>query len=169
MRIKLWKEIPGFDGKYMASNRGEIYSIKSDRILKTFKNVKRHRTEIKISHNGVSKCYKVHRLVASAFIKDWDKYECIDHIDNNPYNNNVKNLRGATLSQNQHNKSSARKTSSKYKGVYKLSSGNKWGANIRINGKTIYLGSATTEKGAAKLYNRAAKREHNRFFNQTGA
>ena len=51
------------------------------------------------------KKYLVHRLVAETFIPNPDNKPCIDHIDRDPTNNNVQNLRWATLHENQNNRS----------------------------------------------------------------
>ncbi len=45
--------------------------------------------------------YRVHRLVAIAFIPNPDNKSVVDHIDNNRINNNFENLRWATVSENQ--------------------------------------------------------------------
>lgn len=51
------------------------------------------------------KSYYVHRLIAEAFI-DPDLFRItVDHIDRNPSNNNVTNLRWATPSEQQRNQS----------------------------------------------------------------
>ena len=47
----------------------------------------------------------VHRAVAHLFIPNLDKRRwVVDHIDRNKKNNNVKNLRWCTLSENSLNK-----------------------------------------------------------------
>lgn len=78
--------------------------------------------------------------------------EC-DHIDGNGLNNQKSNLRAVTIRQNQQNRHV--KKSSGFPGVsfhkrYKI-----WGSQLRIGGKTKYLGSFATEEEAATAYQEA--------------
>ncbi len=52
------------------------------------------------------KTYKVHRLVAEAFIENPDWKKTVDHIDRNRANNILSNLRWATASEQRENSSS---------------------------------------------------------------
>ena len=62
-------------------------------------------------------CSVHHRLVASTFLKNPDNKRCVDHhIDGNPKDNHLSNLRYATTSENimnskiyEHNTSSGTK------------------------------------------------------------
>lgn len=56
---------------------------------------------LQVSING--KKYYVHRLVAYAFIKNPCGYKEVDHIDRDPHNNNVTNLRWVSRSGNNRN------------------------------------------------------------------
>ena len=53
-----------------------------------------------LSKNGKQKNYKVHRLVAIAFISNPNNYVEINHIDENKHNNNVDNLEWCTRKYN---------------------------------------------------------------------
>src|SRR6266498_2819191 len=64
----------------------------------------------------------------------------VDHIDGNPRNNQRSNLREATRQQNALNQKRRSSNTSGYIGVYWASHANKWAANVRINGKTRFLG-----------------------------
>lgn len=60
----------------------------------------------------------------------------IDHIDRNPSNNCIENLRESTVSQNLHNRTAQKNSKSGIKGVYWLANRKKWVARCKI-GKTI--------------------------------
>ena len=50
--------------------------------------------------SGKSKCLKIHRLVAEAFIDNPHNYNIINHKDGNKQNNYVENLEWCTISYN---------------------------------------------------------------------
>lgn len=85
----------------------------------------------------------------------------IDHINGNPLDNRLVNLRAASHTENQRNKKMCRNNQSGRKGVSK--SGNKWMARIRVDGKLIYLGRFNSLEDAAQTYARAAKMHFGSF------
>lgn len=82
------------------------------------------------------KSYKTHRLIFM-WHHGYMASE-IDHIDRNPANNKIENLRQATRGQNQQNKSIQKNNTSGFKGVYKHE--NKWRVRLMVDGKSKSFG-----------------------------
>lgn len=84
----------------------------------------------------------------------------IDHVDRNPRNNSMANLRAATWSQNRAN-SPGNNNALGHKGVSK--NYNRFGARIWENGKRVELGRFSTAEEAAEAYRNAAIRLYGDF------
>jgi hypothetical protein len=76
----------------------------------------------------------------------------VDHIDNNPHNNNIENLQVIT---HRLNATKDRKRNSQYTGVGWCDKSKKWRARIQINRKTICLGRFDKEIDAGDTYKKA--------------
>ena len=90
---EIWKDIKDYEGHYQVSNLSRVKSIKfgKERILKPVTD--RHGYLIVgLWKNNKQKIYKVHRLVAEAFIPNPYNLPQVNHKDENPLNNNVNNL-----------------------------------------------------------------------------
>ena len=85
----------------------------------------------------------------------------IDHIDGDPSNNRVDNLRPADFHKNQGNRKLGRSRSSK--GVDWKPILNKWQARITINGRFVFLGLFATEEDAHAAYIDAACKHFGEF------
>lgn len=109
--------------------------------------------------NGRQSTITLHRVIVEIKLgRPLLRSEQIDHIDHNCLNNTLDNLRIASPSQNQMNrKKQARYTSSQYKGVNWHKPTSKWMAQIKLNGKTHYLGYFSYEEDAARAVDIAAK------------
>jgi AP2 domain len=79
-----------------------------------------------------------------------------DHRNGDGLDNQRKNLRPATKAQNNHNQRPRRGTSSRFKGVTWHKQRGKWQAEIKVNGKSRYLGLYASEEEAAAVYAAAA-------------
>ena len=90
---EIWKDIKDYEGHYQVSNLSRVKSIKfgKERILKPVTD--RHGYLIVgLWKNNKQKIYKVHRLVAEAFLPNPYNLPQVNHKDENPLNNNVNNL-----------------------------------------------------------------------------
>jgi len=87
----------------------------------------------------------------------------IDHIDNNPLNNQRSNLRECTNQQNSFNKSKNKNNKSGFKGVYFDKYANKYKAQIQINNKVKHLGRFDTAEEAHEAYKKSALEYHGEF------
>lgn len=108
--------------------------------------------------------YQAHRVMWFLHTGDQPpKY--IDHADGNKLNNCWNNLREATHSQNEHNKTKYVNNTSGFKGVCRHTKNNSWVAKIWVNSKGIHLGSFTTPEAAYEAYCIAATELHGNFAN----
>ena len=96
-----------------------------------------------------------HRLVFFAYNQDFDIFRrsrtenMIDHVNGNPSNNSIENLRLVTNQQNNFNRTTA-------KGYCWHKKAKKWKSEIRIDGKkNKYLGLFETEEEAREAYLKA--------------
>ena len=99
---------------------------------------------------------QMHRLLLNA-----PKNMQVDHINGDGLDNRKANIRLCTRSENQHNATKSRTAMSRFKGVSKANG--KWTAQISLKGKSIHLGTFSTEIDAAKEYNSAAILYHGKF------
>lgn len=95
--------------------------------------------------------------------------DIIDHKNRNTLDNQKSNLRKATKSQNNANRRSISKTSTKYLGVFYRKDNNTWRAILRHKTKAYNLGqfpfTSEGEIEAAKAYDKKAKELHGEFAN----
>jgi hypothetical protein len=85
----------------------------------------------------------------------------IDHIDGNPENNKIENLRECSQSENLYNRTNSLANISGYKNVYR--NHNRWEVKIRINKTTKYLGRYDDLELADLVATEARNKYHKEF------
>lgn len=93
--------------------------------------------------------------------------EIVDHIDRNPLNNTLENLRICTKQTNAVNTPVRSDNSTGYKGVSYHKKAGKFRAYIVVNGKQIHLGLFDTAEQAAQKYAEAAQLFYGAFSSVT--
>ena len=105
MKKEYWKPVVGYEGLYEVSNWGRVKSlprngtVKYARILKLYTD-KDGYLYVVLSKNNKQKLFKIHRLVAEAFIPNPNNLPMINHKDENKQNNNVENLEWCSAKYN---------------------------------------------------------------------
>ncbi|MFI2132888.1 NUMOD4 motif-containing HNH endonuclease [Lysinibacillus fusiformis] len=110
---EIWKPVVGYEWLYEVSSKGQVRSLDrpvyrgnkihcymKGRILKQTKTTTGYMRVTLVKPGNKNKMFRVHRLVATAFIQQIEGKELINHIDSNPINNDVSNLEWCTHSEN---------------------------------------------------------------------
>jgi len=110
---EIWKDIEGYERYYQVSNIGRVRSL--DRIVKhsagreriSYGKVLSQSLDgggyptVGISKDGCAKRVHIHRLVAVAFIPNFDNSPEVNHLDENKLNNRANNLEWCTRKENE--------------------------------------------------------------------
>lgn len=167
---EIWKDIPDYEGLYQVSNLGRVkrlsrliwhssnnsYSQLKTFVLKTTTD-KEGYVYISLIKNKNRKTFKVHQLVAMAFLghKPCGLKMVVDHINDNPSDNRVENLQIVTTRFNSYKTQG--KYSSQYKGVSWSKQSKKWHSIARVNGLRVHLGYFSDEYDAHLAYQNTLK------------
>lgn len=107
MEDEIWKDIPGYEGRYRVSSIGRVMSLDYKHTCGSKIMVQTIGTDgypqLLLYKNGKPKCWQIHRLVAVAFVPNPNNKRCIDHINGIKTDNRAINLRWCTYKENIHN------------------------------------------------------------------
>lgn len=114
---EVWKDVVGYEGLYVVSNFGRVCAL--ERIITTKAGwnrthhatlMKPRRNSIRGTHLAIHLCKNakhkpeyVHRMVALAFISNPHNHPLVEHLDCDPTNNHISNLRWTTQTGNMNN------------------------------------------------------------------
>lgn len=142
--VLYWKNAqrPSFNGKEAGYDNGSGYK--------------------KLSIYG--KQYYAHRIIY--LMQHGVMPKLIDHIDGNPSNNAIENLRETDSSTNNFNSVYKDKNKSGYRNVFYNKNRSKWTIYITINRKTKFFGSYDDVELAGLVADEARRKYHGEFFTQ---
>ncbi len=99
-QVEEWVDIKGYEGDYRISTLGRIYSCKTNKILSPWINNRGYLC-IKLYRKGIREEWKMHVIVAKAFVKGETKLKNeVHHLDFDKENNLPDNLKWCTRKQN---------------------------------------------------------------------
>jgi hypothetical protein len=108
---EIWKDIPGYEGLYQVSSLGRVkslgrnvmkwnhYSFQPEKILRACTDNYGYLI-VGLYKEKKLKSFKVHRLVAQAFIENPKNKDTVNHINGNKQDNSIENLEWATNAEN---------------------------------------------------------------------
>lgn len=96
---EVWKPVNGYEGRYEVSSKGRVKGLyRGTRLLKPGTEAGGYLFVV-LSKENTQTCFKVHRLVADAFVATRNGNQ-VNHIDGNRQNNDFTNLEWCTGKQN---------------------------------------------------------------------
>lgn len=159
---EVWLNVRGYPN-YEVSSQGRVRNLKTKKIMKQRTDLGYQK--VNLYKNGEQKRKAVHRIVCSAFNLNPHSKSCVDHIDRDTSNNHIQNLRWATRSENQMNRSIQSNNSSGVTGVHWNKCEKKWFATINIDGIKKHLGCFDSIDKAKKDRIKAVNKMFGKFAN----
>lgn len=113
---EIWKDIPGYEGYYQASNFGRVKSMERISIrnnghsehsvyrtkekIKKVQKQSRGYSQVVLYKDGVAKTIRLNTLIARMFVPNPEEKPYVNHIDGNKDNNRADNLEWVTAKEN---------------------------------------------------------------------
>jgi hypothetical protein len=161
--MEQYKIIKDFEN-YSVSNLGNVRNNKTGRVLKLQIDTQGY-YKVNLYKDRISFTKNIHKLGAESFIANPYNKPFVDHINNNKLDNNINNLRWATIQENSMNTKLNSRNSSNYKGICYSKLFNRWNAYITINGKMKNLGYFKNLEDAVNCRVKKAKEVYGEYIN----
>lgn len=167
--MEKWKDIPGYEGLYQVSDKGNVKSLdrfvkRSDGVIRKLKSkqlTKRNSNgyaTVALYKGKIRKEYKISQLVAMVFLghsPNWINL-VVDHIDNNQSNDCLENLQ---IISNRENCSKDKRSSSGHRNIYHYKD-SFFKVIIFFNRKGYYFGYYDTIEDAIKVRDLIEENRH---------
>lgn len=124
---------------YSVSNWGRVRNDKTGKIL-DFKNRGFGYVDVILYKNKSKTIRSVHKLVATAFIPNDEKYRHVIHLNGQLFSNFAYNLKWCSVDEKYKKISLRKNNTSGSPGVSFCKKTQKWKSYLRFNNKTIHLG-----------------------------
>lgn len=98
MSLEIFRDVVGYDD-YQVTSWGRVFSKRNGKFVRQEMNEKGY-LRVSLYIGNERKHFKVHRLVAQAFIPNPFKKPQVNYIDGNKQNNSVTNLEWVTNTEN---------------------------------------------------------------------
>lgn len=95
----VWRPISGYEDLYLVSNKGQIFSLISNKLLKQSNTTTGYK-KVELTKQRRKRSLKVHRIVAKEFLENPLNMPIVNHLDGNPKNNNSTNLEWCDQNRN---------------------------------------------------------------------
>ena len=181
---EIWKDVPGVEGVYQASNMGRVRSLDRTVVYKDGRerfykgiviegSVHKGYRKIKLSVNGKCKVFNTSQIIAMTFLDHTPDghTKVIDHKNGDRSDDRVENLRIVTNRENLSNvcfRKDSKTLSSRFTGVSWHKRAEKYRSSIQYEGELIFLGFYDNELEASKSYQKALSEINNGVFNPDG-
>ena len=99
MSEEIWKDVPGYEGMYMASNTGWLFSVRRGRKMSMPINRQGYYCT-RFSREGFSVAVRAHRVVLTTFKGLDPDRPFVNHINGVKLDNRIENLEWVTRSEN---------------------------------------------------------------------
>ena len=155
---EVWKPIIGYETLYEVSNFGRVrslnYANKKNKIQVLKNNICGRYVIVNLCKDKQKKAKSVHRLVYEAFVGEIPKFErkgrghgdemwVINHLDENPHNNNVENLELTTQTKNNNYGTRTRRAADAQRNKH----GSKKVYQFTLEGELVKIWPSTAECG----------------------
>lgn len=159
-----WKDVPNYEGLYQVSDKGKVKNLRNNSLMTPQKH---SYIRVCLSKGGVRKQFRVHQLVAMAFLGHipCGQKLVVNHINLDKHDNRLSNLELISARDNGNMKHLP--SSSKYTGVHWCNTNSIWRAAITIDGKSVNLGRFTNEEKASEQYELAKAAVENGVFDDS--